>query len=233
MSAFGRFVPAGGSPQTRLMLLAQLSATAAVLGWVPGNVAKLAAMVAIWRLSFGRLTAHELIMMAAVNLLFVLMNFMALRRGIFVFDHPDLLRMPIYEYLMWSFYTLHTIRLLDGAPPRGRIIPTAAAAAAFALPFAMIAEPKLLLLASAAGFGIGIAMFHEKMDLAYAAYMAALGALIEYVGVSTGQWHYPGQPYGGVPLWFLTMWAGIGLFTRRLVLPLLPPSRGRPLLGGG
>ena len=48
------------------------------------------------------------------------------------------------------------------------------------------------------------------MDVAYAGYMAALGALIEYVGVWTGQWHYPGQHFGGVPLWFLPMWAGVG-----------------------
>jgi hypothetical protein len=47
-----------------------------------------------------------------------------------------------------------------------------------------------------------------------------LGALIEYTGVWTGQWHYPGRHLGGVPLWFLPMWAGVGLFTRRLVLPL-------------
>jgi hypothetical protein len=40
------------------------------------------------------------------------------------------------------------------------------------------------------------------------------------------QWHYPGQPWGGVPLWLFTLWAGFGLFTRRLILPLLPqPNR--------
>jgi hypothetical protein len=57
--------------------------------------------------------------------------------------------------------------------------------------------------------------------------MAALGALIEYVDVWTGQWHYPGHPYGGVPLWFVTMWAGVGLFARRLILPLLCGGGGQ------
>ena len=101
-----------------------------------------------------------------------------------------------------------------------------AAAAAFALPFALIADPGLLLAVSAVVLAGCIVMFHERMDLAYASYMAALGALIEYVGVGAGQWHYPGRPYGGVPLWFLTMWAGVGLFTRRLILPLLRRSQG-------
>ena len=73
---------------------------------------------------------------------------------------------------------------------------------------------------------IGFALFHEPMDFLYAGYMAVVGALIEYVGCGTGQWHYPGQDFGGVPFGFLTMWAGVGLFTRRLVLPLLPAPVG-------
>jgi hypothetical protein len=220
--------PSFGSRRPQLILLCQLVATAAALGWVPVNPAKLAVMAVIWRLGFGRITAAEYLMMAAVNLLFVVMNSAALRRGIFRFDHPDFLGMPVYEYLMWGFYTLHTIRFLGGEAPRGRRVLAGAAAAAFALPFAAIADPALLLVASAAVLVGCIALFHERMDLTYAGYMAGLGALIEYVGVGTGQWHYPGQHYGGVPLWFLTMWAGVGLFTRRLILPLLRyPKRGQ------
>jgi uncharacterized membrane protein YoaT (DUF817 family) len=102
-----------------------------------------------------------------------------------------------------------------------------AAAIAFALPFATIADANLLLAVSGTVLMGCLIVFHEPMDLAYAGYMAALGALIEYVGVGTGQWHYPQPQYGGVPLWFLTMWAGVGLFTRRLVLPLLRESKPR------
>jgi len=39
--------------------------------------------------------------------------------------------------------------------------------------------------------------------------------------VHSGQWGYPGNPPGGVPLWFITMWGGIGLFMRRLIVPIL------------
>jgi hypothetical protein len=204
----------------RLILLGQLLATAAALGWVPGNAAKLITMLVIWGLGFGRIRRAELLAMAAVNLLFALMNWAALHRGIFGFDHPDALGMPVYEFLMWGFYTLHTIRFLDGAAPCGRLL-LAAAAALFALPFGVIGNPQLLLVASGLVLATCFALFREAMDLAYAGYMAALGALIEYVGVGTGQWHYPGQHIGGVPLWFLTMWAGVGLFTRRLILPVL------------
>lgn len=220
MSAFRRLVPAEGSARARFALLAQLLGTAAILGWLPGNLAKLAAMGTIWSLGFGRLTVRELLMMAAVNLLFAAMNLAALGRGIFVFDDPDFLGMPVYEYLMWGFYTLHTIRLLDGPAPRQRGMLAALAAAVFAAPFATIADPGLLLAVSAALLAGGLALFHDRMDFAYCGYMAALGTVIERVGVSTGQWHYPGQLSGNIPWWSLIMWAGIGLFTRRLVIPL-------------
>ncbi|MGH7030395.1 MAG: hypothetical protein ACREEZ_08220, partial [Stellaceae bacterium] len=43
-----------GAPRaaSRALLLLQLAATAAVLGWVPGNLVKLAAMLAIWAIGF-------------------------------------------------------------------------------------------------------------------------------------------------------------------------------------
>lgn len=175
--------------------------------------------VGFWPYSGGQLLA-----MAGVDLLFVGMNSAALNRGVFAFDHPDGLGMPVYEYLMWGFYTLHTIRFLDGAAPRGRLVLVLAAAAAFGLPFALIADPTPLLAASVLALAAALGLFHQPMDFAYAGYMAALGGLIEYVGVSTGQWHYRGQNYGGVPLWSFAMWAAVGLFTRRLVLPLLEGS---------
>jgi hypothetical protein len=223
MTGFGWIAPARRWP--RLTLLAQLAATIAVLGWIPGSPTKLVLMALIWLIGFGRVAAVEWGLMAAVNLMFISMNLAALKRGIFAFDHPNLLGMPIYEYLMWGFYVLNTIRFLDGAPPRGRTIIAVTVAGVFAASFATIAAPVLLLLVSGAVLALAVGLFHDKMDLAYAGYMAALGAAVEHVGVSTGQWHYPGQPWGGVPLWSLTMWAGVGLFTRRLVVPLAAARR--------
>ena len=68
---------------------------------------------------------------------------------------------------------------------------------------------------------IGLLLFHEPQDLAYTGYMILLGAAIEYTGVYSGQWGYPGEPLGGVPLWFITLWGGVGLLLRRLVLPFV------------
>src|SRR5580704_11534859 len=91
MISFGGVVSAFAVSRTRLRLLFQVLATVATLGWVPGNPAKLMTMVVIWLLGFGRIRAAELVAMAAVNLLFVLMNQAALKQGTFVFDDPDLL----------------------------------------------------------------------------------------------------------------------------------------------
>jgi hypothetical protein len=183
-------------------------------------------MVVVWLLGFGRIRGAELVAMAAINLLFVLMNQAALKQGIFAFDHPDFLGMPAYEFLTWGFYSLHTIRFLNGPPPQGRRTIVLVATGAFAVPFGTITDSTLLFLASATLLVVFFAMYHEPMDFAYAGYMAVVGELVEHVGEATGQWHYPGQPWGGVPLWLLPLWAGIGLFTRRLVLPLVrQPNR--------
>lgn len=203
------------------ILLLQLFATAVILGWIPGNGLKLAAMVLVWAATFGRFTAQELLLMAIVNLLFVGMDLGALRRGIFKFYHPDLLGLPIYEFLMWGFYALHTMRFLDGpVPRRPPIWVTLGLTIAFSLPFSLIPDPLLLFAATGVILAVSLALLHDPMDFAYLGYMVAVGVLIEYVGVSTGQWSYPGSPYGGVPLWSFTMWGGIGLFTRRLLIPL-------------
>jgi hypothetical protein len=194
---------------------------------VPGNAAKLAMMTMVWGLTFRRILPSEFAITAGVNLAFVGINAAALARGIFRFDHPDLFEMPVWEYLMWGFYTLHTTRMLRGKPSHNDWRVAFAAAGVFASPFATIADPALLLLVATMTLAGCFVLFHEWMDWVYAGYMLAVGTLIEHVGVWTGQWHYPHQPYGGVPLWFVPMWAGVGLFVRRLILPVLDRPAGR------
>ena len=81
MISFGGVVSAFAVSRTRLRLLFQELATVVTLGWVTGNPAKLMTMVVIWLLGFGRIRAAELVAMAAVNLLFVLMNQAGLETG--------------------------------------------------------------------------------------------------------------------------------------------------------
>ncbi|HUY02590.1 MAG TPA: hypothetical protein VMV33_04840 [Rhodocyclaceae bacterium] len=203
----------------RLRLMLQLLATLAVLAWLPGNAFKLFAFLVIWALGFGRITGPELLLMLGINALFVLMNLGALHQGVFRFNRPDALGMPMYEFAMWGFYILNALRFLGGRPPRGRSWVALGLAAMFALPFSTVGDATALTLVSAAILALCLAFYHERMDLAYVLYMVVMGAMVEYIGVATGQWTYPGT--GGVPLWFATMWGGVGLFSRRLLLPLL------------
>jgi hypothetical protein len=208
------------APWERVLLLVQLLGTVAALGWVPGDWAKLAAMLPLWAIGFRRVSRAELALMVVVDMVFVLADGGALRKHVFRFTHPDLLGLPIYEFLMWGFYTLHAIRFIGGRCPR-LTIPTVILAAIFAAAFSTIGDANRLLLVSAAVLALALLCHHERDDLRYAGYMIVVGALVEYVGTGTGQWAYPAAPHGGVPAWFVTMWGGVGLFTRRLFLPLL------------
>lgn len=212
-------------------LLLQVPLTLLILAFVPTNLGKLVAFLLIWLLTFGRLSKVEAIFFVVVCLFFTGMNAASLEQGIFAFAEPDILRMPYYELLMWGFYLLHTKRLLGGAAPQDRRIGVWVLALLYSAAFASIHDGDTLLLVTGGLLAIGLILFHERADLAYAGYLVLLGAAIEYTGVWSGQWGYPGDPAGGVPLWFVTLWGGVGLFLRRLVLPILERFEGRPATG--
>jgi uncharacterized membrane protein YoaT (DUF817 family) len=207
-----------------LRLLMQVPGTLAILAWLPGNGAKLLALLLLWWLGFGRISRREGWFFTGVCLFFSGMNLLALRQGIFAFRHPDLLGLPWYEFFMWGFYLLHSWRLLDGAAASTQNRPAWALALLYAAAFGGIAHATALLLVTAALLALGLLLFHQRLDLAYTGYLLLLGAAVEYTGVHSGQWQYPGAPLGGVPLWFATLWAGVGLFMRRLMVPLLRPG---------
>jgi len=203
----------------------QLAATLLVLSLRIENVLKLAAFAAIWALTFRRVSPREIVCFLVVSTLFSLMDIMAVRQGVFAFSHPDVAGLPVWEYFMWGFLILHILRTLDGPAPAPRWRLALPLAALFALPFGSLSNPWMLLAASACVLALSLVLFHETRDIYYVAYTVLLGAAFEYVGVWSGQWQYPRHPIGGVELWAVTMWAGIGLFARRLVLPLLSPAR--------
>jgi hypothetical protein len=202
-------------------LALQLFLTLLILALVPGGWLKLGAFLLVWAATFRGLSLRELGVYAAVSALFAVMDIMAVRQGVFRFTSPDYLGLPVWEFGMWGFYVLHTVRMLDGPPPAGPLWKVLALAALFALPFVTLADQQALLLASALLFAVALGFFHEPADLRYVGYMIAVGAVVEYLGVWSGQWSYPANPPGGVAFWFVTMWGGIGLFTRRLLLRLL------------
>jgi hypothetical protein len=207
--------------QKTLLLLLQIPAALAIIAWVPSNLGKLAAFLVLWAVTFRKLSKPETIFYFGVCVFFTLMNAASLKQGIFSFATPDLLGMPVYELFMWGFYLLHLKRVLGGPAPEGKRAVVWALALLYAAAFATIAQAHVLLAVTGALLMVGLILFHEPLDLAYTGYLILLGAAIEYTGVHSGQWHYPGDPVGGVPLWFITLWGGVGLFLRRLILPIL------------
>lgn len=200
--------------------LAQLAGTLVIIALVPTNIGKAIILMSWWSLTFGRVSKPEIVMFALACLFFSGMNVASLKQGIFAFTQPDLLGMPLYEFLMWGFYLLHAKRMVGGiSPPKSIaiwiiVIP-------YCLAFGLIPNQDVLLGVTAALLLAGLVMYHEPSDLAYIGYMIFLGAAIEYTGVWSGQWTYPEQIVGGVPIWFITLWGGVGLFLRRLILPYI------------
>ena len=208
--------------------LLQIPLCLLIIAFIPGNLAKLAAFFAVWVITFGRISKPEAIFFAAVSVFFTVMNAASLKQGIFRFTDPDLLGMPVWELFMWGFYLLHTRRVLGGRPATGKRWPVWTLALLYAAAFATLKDGDTLLIVTALLLATGLALFHEREDLAYTGYLIVLGAAVEYVGVHTGQWSYPGNPPGGVPVWFITLWGGVGLFLRRLVGPIMARHAAPP-----
>ncbi len=202
------------------VLAAQLLGTLAILVAVPGNAAKWLAFLTLWAVTFWPLKRSEWVLCVTVCLLFTAMNAAALGNGIFVFARADVLGMPVYELTMWGFYVLHAHRVVAGPIAARPGWDVWALAIAFSAAFGLIHDPLPLLVVTLVILGLALWRHHDRHDLRYAGYMLLLGALIEYAGVWSGEWRYPAAPFGGVPLWFATMWAGVGFFLRRLALPL-------------
>lgn len=206
----------------RWWLIVQLFAVLSILAWLPGNLAKLVALGAIWSVTFRYIRPPEITLFAFGCIFFSFMNVMSLDQGIFAFTHPDIFAQPVYEFFMWGFYLLHVTRMLDGPQPAGspsKKIWTIALL--YCAAFAVISDPEMLLLTTCVLLGMALFLHHEATDIQYTAYTILLGAAVEYTGVHSGQWRYPADPIGGVPLWFITLWGGVGIFLRRIAHPLL------------
>lgn len=213
------------SSRVRLAAL-QVAVTLLVLAWVPGTAIKALVLLSLWALMFLPLRKAEVGMAVGVCLFFFGMNASALKQGIFQFREPDVLGMPAYELFMWGFYLLHVYRLWGGGAPAKPRKPLAwGLGLAFAAAFSVITDQTLLFAVTAGLLLVALFFFHDELDLAYTGHMVLLGAMVEYVGVHSGQWFYPIDVPGGVPPWFVTMWGGIGLFFRRLVLPMMSSAR--------
>ncbi|HYF49926.1 MAG TPA: hypothetical protein VEJ63_10995 [Planctomycetota bacterium] len=203
------------------LLLIQLAGTLTLLASDAPNILKAAIFPCWWLLTFGLdISKAELLFYGAICSVFTVMDILTVQQGIFTFNQPDVAGLPLYEPLMWGFYVLHTLRMVNASTPVFSwaalllLIPFAAA-------FPSVSDPGMLLTVSGGILATGLLMFREREDLSCVLYMMLLGAAVEFTGVRSGQWQYPNAGSAGVPLWFLTLWGGVGFFARRLGLPAL------------
>lgn len=219
----GRAVPALAheAPQPQRWLAAlQVVLTMLVLAAVPGNGLKLAAFVLLWSVTFWPLRKMELVAYLSICGLFSLMDVWATGHGLFAFTQPDIAGLPVFEFFVWGFFVLNARRFVGGPTPpfQGTIVMPLALL--FAMPFVLHLASNLLFGSTLVVLAALVFFFHDHWDLRCLVYWVLVGAGIEILGVRTGQWHYPDAPWGGVPPWFITMWGGVGLLSRRLVWPM-------------
>lgn len=219
---------ADGLIAARALHALQLGGTLLILVLVPANELKAACLLGWWGLTFGKISRAELGLFIGMSCFFTLMNYQAIKNGVFAFVSPNVMGMPYYELFMWGFYLLHTKRMVGDPPATGQRVPMWILTVLFALVFMTVRDQQVLFSASGMLLALGLALYHDPHDLAYVGYMIVLGGLIEYAGVWSGEWCYPDAPFGGVPPWFVTMWGGVGLFLRRIVLPWCVDPRTYP-----
>jgi hypothetical protein len=199
-----------------------LAGTLAILALVPGSLVKLAALLVWWGATAWPIERRELVLFAIACPFFTIMDAMAVASGAFRFAQSEFLGIPVWEVPMWGFWLVNSARILGW--PRHRpdgFWYALSFAFAFAAAFGSVDDQHLLLLVTGALLVATVAVFHEKEDRRYLGYFVLLGAVVEYVGVWSGNWSYPDAPPGGVAPWFVTLWGSVGLLARRLALPLL------------
>ncbi len=182
------------------------------------SLAKLLAVLLVTALFYLPLTGGEWRRAAITFAVFFPMDVLSTRQGAFGFLHPDFLGLPYYEPVLWPFLLLTLTRLAPQPAPRFDWL-AVPLTVLFAVPFAVIHEPNRLLAAAGAVLAVLVAKFHTKADWTYLALMIAIGFIWEHVGVGSGQWRYPSEAVP-VPLWSSVLWAGVGILTYRLLLPL-------------
>lgn len=207
---------------------ARLALTYAILFLAPGAMLKTGLLLTLWIPAFAPWRKSDVALFVGASVIFTAMNTAAIHRGIFEFMEPDFIGLPYWEFFLWGFWVLHTHRTVGGSPASrpgrwewGLVI-------LFALSFVLFQSATAVLLASGAVLAAALARWHAPEDARHVAHMLLIGTLLEYPGVALGLWRYPDPPAGGVPLWYATMWGGVGLFLRRWAVPLAARLNGDP-----
>jgi hypothetical protein len=202
----------------RSLAAAQITFTLAVLAFVPGNFAKLALLLIGWILTFRQLTRKEWMAVIAINIIFVLNDIGAIKNGFFLFNEPDALGLPVWEFFMWGFYLLHLARLFPPKQIPVVDVKVIVLAVVFSVLFAVVPDRSLLLALTVLVLTITLGLYRCREDFIYCAYMMLIGIAFEFVGIYFRLWSYPERNYWTALLQFEVMWGASGVFFRRLLI---------------
>jgi hypothetical protein len=205
----------------RIRAVVATGATICLLYFVADTFVLALILPLFWALLLRPIAVSEVVLFGVAALFFLLQNYVCLEAGLFEFRYKDILLMPYYEPFLWGFYLLTMKRFIgERQPPRRIDWRVIVGLVVTSLMFSTFSESsRTLLLATAGSTLLLLAFFHAPADIGFAVYSLILGFIIELFGVSTGLWSYPAPDFLGMPFWFATMWASVGILARRFAIP--------------
>lgn len=201
----------------KYLLILQLAATMAIIALTPSNVGKIGLLILVWVVTFRQISKREIWLYVISCLIFTVVDMLAVKRGLFYFINPDIWGLPLYQPLMWGYFVLHFRKFLEGGIPNMRPIITLPLLLAFVASFFFFDSEMGILASTSLILVAFFLILRDKTDLLYFTYAIFIGFVFEFIGIKFGQWGYIS---GALPLWFLTLWGGSLVFSRRIIFPL-------------
>jgi len=199
----------------KIVLVAQMIATIAIIVYVPNSLVQVFALFALWAVTFRTLNVREVILFVLTCVFFTVADSMVISQGVFQFTQNDIWGMPYYEPFMWGFYFLHAKRMLEGKEHQ-KLFPGLLLAFTFVLSLSSIPDETSLLVVAGLVVCIALLFFRTREDFFYTLYFIGIGCVIELIGTKTGVWYYGIEHYYA---WWIVTWGGSGLILYRTIIP--------------
>jgi hypothetical protein len=210
-------------PNQKILSVLALLVTLAVLRSVDRSLFAAAVLLPLWFIIYRPWSRVEIASFTIATVFMLIQDYSMGKSGGSSFKQQDVLLMPWYEPFLWGFYYINMKRFIG----EGDNTPVLDKRSLFGLLVTALVFPLfsrssgLLLLTTIGSTAILFIMFHDLLDLYFAAYALGLGFVVELFGVSSGLWSYPPQPdFMGIPYWCATMWLSAGILGRRFLFPL-------------
>lgn len=202
------------------MLLLSVVLTGLTFFWLSDNLLILLLLLINWGVLLRPFTKSDLILFVMGQLIFVPNNIMAVKNGTFTFTQPDLLGLPVWEYFMWGYYFVVVQRWCQGTPKVGTALKKwMGGAVLFAMCFSSVQNMNILLFSSCLIVLTALLRARDPMTFKYFIVMVGMGTIVEAAGLAAGHWTYPQGHIGGLPLWYIPMWGGTGVFFHKIAVP--------------